>query len=432
MSPLTRLYLAFSQVSDPIWRLALNQRLKKGKELPDRVGEKSGMPSRPRPDGEVIWFHALSVGESLALIPLIEKALSDAPDAHVVLTTSTATSVAALERAGLPERAHHVLLPIDTATATRTFLEHWRPSVAVFAELDFWPRLMIETARREIPLVLINSRMSEASFSSRRKLGGLMRDVLNLFDALLLQDDPSVARFHALGAPHDRLHVVGALKAAARPLPANQDDLAKLSSEIGERPVWLAAATERSEHPSIAAAARRVTDAVSDALCIVAPRHIADGEPLAHLMESHGLSVSLRSRNEPISRETNVYIADTIGEMGLWYRLSPISFVGHSLADTGVDLGGKNPYEAAALSSVILHGTEVSDFAETFEGLLASKASIEVSDADALADAVLRLFDPEERSPFLAAAKEVVDARRAVLGETWAAIDAARKRHLVG
>ena len=169
MSPLTRLYLAFSNVSDPIWRAIHRKRLKKGKERSDRLAEKYGLATEKRPSGDVLWFHALSVGESLALIPLIERALAEMPTAHVVVTTSTMTSIAALEKAGLPERVSHTLLPIDTARATRRFLDHWRPALAVFAELDFWPRLMLETKRRGIPMVLVNSRMSEASFRRRRR-----------------------------------------------------------------------------------------------------------------------------------------------------------------------------------------------------------------------------------------------------------------------
>ena len=428
MSPLTRLYLAFSQVSGPIWRFALARRLKKGKELPDRVGEKSGVSPAKRPDGEVLWFHALSVGESLALIPLIEKALAELPDAYVVLTTSTATSVAALDKAGLPARVTHILLPMDTAAATRAFLDHWRPSVAVFAELDFWPRLMIETSRRGTPLILINSRMSERNLASRRRLGGMMRDVLGLFDRLLLQDDPSVARFEALGAPKERIEVVGALKAAARPLPADATLLAGLSTEIGERPVWLAAATERAEHPAVVDAAVRIAADRPDALCIIAPRHVADGPPLATLVADAGLSVGLRGAGQEIADVVSVYIADTIGEMGLWYRLAPISFVGHSLPPDGVALGGKNPYEAAALGSVVINGPAVGDFEETYLGLKEAGANIEISNAIELADRVLSLFDAEIRAPYLEAANRVIAERRGVLDLTWAAINAARRR----
>ncbi|MXQ06464.1 3-deoxy-D-manno-octulosonic acid transferase [Alphaproteobacteria bacterium GH1-50] len=400
--------------------------MQKGKELPERVGEKYGEYTTPRPEGEVLWFHALSVGESLALIPLIEKALAAVPGLSVVLTTSTATSVAALDRAGLPDRAHHVLLPMDTAQAVRRFLDHWRPSVAVFAELDFWPRLMTDTHRRGIPMILVNSRMSERNVESRSRMAGMTRDILSLFDALLLQDDASVPRFRALGAPPERISVVGALKAAARPLPADEVELAELRAAIGTRPVWLAAATERSEHPSIVAAAQEIARNHGEALAILAPRHVADGPPLAEAIAATGLAVARRGAGDAIFPDTQVYVADTIGEMGLWYRLAPISFVGHSLPPAGVALGGKNPYEAAALGSVMLHGPGLGDFEESYAALQEAGASLLVESAGGLAAEVMRLFAPEVRAPYLAAAERVVEERRAVLDRTWQVIDAAR------
>ena len=194
MSPLTHLYLAFSQVSEPIWRLSHRRRLQKGKEDPKRILEKSGFPPCARPAGTVLWFHALSVGESLALLPLVDRALAEDKGTTVVITTSTVTSVAALEKAGLPNLAVHVLLPIYTTKAVGRFLDHWMPSVAVFAELDFWPRLMFETHQRQIPMVLVNSRMSPESYRSRGKLRGMMRDILQLFDQLpgTMRIDPRI------------------------------------------------------------------------------------------------------------------------------------------------------------------------------------------------------------------------------------------------
>lgn len=419
MSPLLRAYLAFSQVSGPIWRLAHRQRLKKGKELPDRLAEKYGHYATPRPEGTLLWFHALSVGESLALLPLVEKALADLPEAHLILTTSTATSAAALEKAGLPDRATHVLLPIDTAQATQAFLDHWKPDIAAFAELDFWPRLMVETHNRGTRMLLINSRMPEGNFESRKKLGGMMRDILRLFDRLLIQDEASRDRFTALGADPVKIEVVGALKAAARPLPADEKDLADLRAAIGDRPVWLAAATIAEEHPAMIEAHRKVTENLTNALLIVAPRHVRDGDEAERLARTAFAHVARRTKAEPITPETRVYIADTIGEMGLWYRLAPISFVGHSL---GQDLEGKNPFEAAALGSAILHGPAISYFSESYDALTSENAAHLVTDAETLGRAILRLQDESQRSAMQEGARRVIAAQRGVLDKTWAAI----------
>lgn len=424
MSPLTRLYLAFSSVSDPIWRAVHRRRLKRGKEDAARLLEKYGRAAGPRPEGEVLWFHALSVGESLALVPLIERALAERPGASVVLTTSTVTSIAALEKAGLADRVTHAMLPIDTGAAVGRFLRHWRPALAVFAELDFWPRLMIETHRRGVPMVLVNSRMSEASFRNRGRLGGIMRDVLGLFDRLLLQDEESVARFVALGAPRDRIEVVGALKAAARPLPADAGALDALRAAIGGRPVWLGAATHPVEEPEVVAAQEAVRSAFPDALLIVAPRYMDSANALEAAARKRFGRVARRSQGEVPDAETEVYIADTIGEMGLWYRLAPVSFIGHSLvAPDGRGGGGKNPYEAMALGSVVIHGPDVSDFSETYVALAEAGAAREVRSGDALAAAVVEMLDAEHRAPLKRAADRVIAERRGVLDVTWAALE---------
>ncbi|NNE81989.1 MAG: 3-deoxy-D-manno-octulosonic acid transferase [Silicimonas sp.] len=420
MSPLTRLYLLFSWVSGPLWRLSHRRRLARGKEHPERLREKYGEYKHDRPEGPLIWFHALSVGESLALVPLIELALTARPGAHVVLTTSTATSIAALERVGLPDRCFHILMPIDTPQAVGRFLDHWRPDVAGFAELDFWPRLMVDTQARGIPMVLINSRMPEGNFKRRQKLGGLTRDVLRLFERLLVQDEASRERFADLGADLDRIEVVGALKSAARPLPADAKEVERLQGVIASRPTWLAAATIGSEHPAMIAAHVRIAKALPDALMILAPRNVSDGDEAESLARGQFDRVARRSRGEDFGADTQVYVADTIGEMGLWYRLAPVSFLGHSL---GEGLEGKNPYEAAALGSVVLHGPEVSYFSESYAGLTAEGAAREVCDSEGLADAVIDLQDPARRQPMRDGAERAIAARRGVLDATWRVVD---------
>ena len=389
--------------------------------------EKYGTPAADRPEGEVIWFHALSVGESLALVALIEHLLEARPASHVVLTTSTVTSVAALARAGLPDQVTHSLLPIDTAQAVRRFLDHWDPSLAVFAELDFWPRLMVETHRRGIPMVLVNSRMSVKSFANRQKLGGLTRDILRLFADLLVQDDKSRQRFVELGAIFDRVHVVGALKAAARPLPVDESRLADLQAGIGTRPVWLAAATHPVEEAGIIRSHVKVVERHPEALLIVAPRYLDSADALEDEARREFRRVLRRSRGETPDFETQVYIADTIGEMGLWYRLSSVSFVGHSIgAVDGSGGGGKNPYEAMALGSAVMHGPDVADFEETYEALLEAGASRKVASMHEVGGVVSELLAGKARAPLLDAAARVIESRKGVLDKTWSVLE----RHL--
>ncbi len=419
MSPLLRLYLGFSSVSGQLWRIIHKRRLARGKEVADRLPEKYGRYSAPAPDGEVLWFHALSVGESFALLPLIELALKERPDAQAVLTTSTASSVEALARANLPDRCRHILLPIDTPSATRAFLDHWHPALAVFAELDFWPRLMIETNRLGIPMVLVNSRMPDGNFKRRHRLGGMMRDVLRWFNQLLVQDDLSRDRFVQLGAQAEKVQVVGALKAAARPLPADQAELERLRKIIGHRPVWCAAATEKSEHPAMIAAHEIVSEELEKPLLILAPRFKTDGLEAEHLASASFTQIARRGADQPLAPDTQIYIADTFGEMGLWYRLAPVSFVGHSLTP---GLEGKNPFEAAALGSAIVTGPHVSYFSESYAALTEQGACIEVATPEALAEAIYTLQAPEKRQSLSDGAARVIEDRRAVLQRTWDAL----------
>ncbi len=416
MSPLLRLYLGFSAVSEPLWRIIHHRRLKRGKEVPARLPEKYGTYTSAPTHPKVLWFHALSVGESFALLPLIERALSDRPDAEAVLTTSTASSVEALAKANLPDRCRHILLPIDTARATRAFLDHWRPDLAAFAELDFWPRLMVETRLRNIPMVLVNSRVPDSNFERRKKLGGLTRDVVRFFDRLLVQDSLSRDRFVALGADPKTVEVVGALKAAARPLAADPAELSHLQTVFGTRPVWCAAATEGREHAAMIAAHTLVSAVLQNPLLILAPRFKEDAAEAQEMAQNAFDHVARRSADEPLTAKTQVYIADTFGEMGLWYRLAPVSFVGHSLSD-GLD--GKNPFEAAALGSAILSGPHMSYFSESYDALIAEGACQIVNDAQGIAQAVVALQDDTRRAAMLEGAARVVETRRAVLTRTW-------------
>lgn len=423
MSPFLTAYLAFSRISLPFWRISHRRRLKKGKEDPVRLPEKYGNYKTNRPKGEVLWFHALSVGESLALLPLIEMALAQRPGAYVVLTTSTATSQQALKNARLPERCHHILLPIDTATATKRFLRHWKPDLAAFAELDFWPRIMVETHRAGIPMVLINSRMPEHNFHRRKKLGGMIRDVLRLFERLLVQDEASVSRFSALGAQPEKIEVVGALKTFARPLPADEIAHAEMNAIIGDRPVWLAAATIAEEHAAILEAHKAVLEYDQNSLLIIAPRHVADGLGAEKLAQSAGLTVARRGVQQVPEKDCQVYVADTIGEMGLWYRVASVSFVGHSLPLAGRYLEGKNPFEAAALGSAILHGPGISYFAESYEALTENGGAKLVQTPSELAETIIALRDETVRKTLTDGAAKVVEGGRTVLERTWEVLE---------
>ena len=400
-------YRAFARLSPPLWRLALSHRAGNGKEDPARLPEKYGHPSAKRPGGPLIWFHAVSVGESLALLKLLRKLRAAHPELGILLTTTTLGSVKALDKTGLPEGVIHQYFPIDTPAAVARFLDHWRPDLHVIAEADMWPLMMSEVRARGVPMILLNTTITPRRFRQRMRGRALYAHLFGYFDALLMQDQTAIDRFIELGAPKDRLHLMGVLKSASDPLPVDADELTRLQGQIGARPVWLAAVTTPDEEDALIAAHAIARARIPDLLLMIAPRqvHLADKTvAAARVRFAH---VARRSRAEVIKPKTDVYIADTIGEMGLWYRLSPIAFMGHSMPASGQGMSGKNPYEAIALDRVVLHGPTHENFVATYDYLAAQGAVVPVANAQALGEAVVALQSPEARAPYMRAMAKV-------------------------
>lgn len=400
-SALFALSLGATWLLGPFGEAILRKRLAKGKEDPDRWREKLGEATRPRPAGPLVWVHAVSVGESLSVLPLVERLV--AGGASVLVTTTTLTS-ARLMTERLPQGAAHQFLPIDTAPAVDAFLTHWHPDVAVVVESEFWPRLIHATHRRGIPLVLANARMSDASARRWRRMRGPIRAMLGRFTAVTAPDAGVAALLVSLGADAARITVTGSLKRGAKRLPVNTAERARLSGVIGGRPCWVAVSTHPGEEAIVAAAQKTVLEARPDALLILAPRHPERGTEVAALLAQAGLSVARRTAEAPIRRDTQVYLADTLGELGLWFELGPVAFIGGSL----VPVGGHNAYEAAAHGAAILTGPQVTNFAPLYDRLRGAGGARVVTDAAALAAAVLDLFDPARRAAMVSAASDVV------------------------
>ncbi len=423
-APLLAAYLALARASGPLWRLVLARRTRAGKEDPARVGEKLGRPALARPPGRLVWFHAVSVGESLALLTLLRRLGREMPDAHFLLTTITRSSAEALARAGLPPRVIHQFAPADAPGPVGAFLGHWRPDAAVVAERDLWPLTLTETHRRGIPMLLVNARVTARGFRRRKRLPALYRGLYGLFERILMQNEDSRARFVAMGAPPDRLEVMGVLKTASDPLPDRPEERAALAARLGDRPRWLAGSTARREEAQLFEAHARARDRCPGLLFIIAPRQpgLADAtEAEARARFAH---VARRSRGETIGPETQVYIADTIGEMGLWFRLCPVTFMGNSLPVEGATPTGKNPWEAVALGSLVLHGPHTGNFAESYDALRAVGGAVEVADAAALAAAVVAAQDADFRAPRTAAAAALAAEAQAALDRAAAAVRA--------
>lgn len=404
-SPALAIYLAFSARATRFAERKLSSRLEAGKEDPDRINERRGIAGMERPEGELIWFHAASVGESLSLLELIRRMSEERPELHFLVTTGTVTS-AQVMAARLPPAAFHQFIPVDALPYVRRFLDHWQPTLAVWTESELWPALIVETNARAIPMVIINARMSKTSHDRWRFLGGMVRSLLERFDEAHVQDDLTAAYLRRLGLPGERLFVTGTLKEGAAALPCDETERSRLARHLNGRPTWLAASTHEGEEEKIIEAHKLVLKINPRLLLVLVPRHPRRGDEIAALIERYGCSYARRSAGDLPDAETTVYLADTLGELGLWYRLAPISFVGGSLEP----IGGHNPFEPAALGSVILHGPYVSNFVDIFQRLSEAKAARLVSSPDSLAAAVNDLLSPDRAAEMAHAAWEVCSA----------------------
>ncbi|WP_238941312.1 3-deoxy-D-manno-octulosonic acid transferase [Jannaschia sp. Os4] len=404
-SPLLAAYLAFSKRGARWGARTLEKRLAGGKEDPHRLPERRGTPSLPRPEGRLVWLHAASVGESVSVLEMIRRMGEDDPDLHFLLTTGTVTSAAVLADR-MPPRCVHQFVPLDVRPWMARFLDHWRPDLAVLAEGEIWPALIVEAEARGVPLALINARMTERAFRRWRWAPRAAASLLSRIAHVQAQEEDTARRLRLLGLPEARLEVTGTLKEGSAALPASDRELRRLHDALDGRPCWLAASTHDDEEAACAFAHRRALQSWHALLLVLAPRHPDRAPEIVRALRQTGWKVAQRSAGEAIQPETQVYVADTMGEMGLWYRLCPVSFVGGSL----VPVGGHNPYEPAALGSAILHGPHVHNFAEIYERLTEARAAERVDDARALGPALARLLEPDRAAEMAHAAWEVCSA----------------------
>jgi len=400
------LYRLLTEIGAPLIHLYLARRRARGKEDSERFAERLGRPSQPRPDGPLVWLHAASVGESLSLVPLIEGVQRNWPDHRLLMTTGTVTS-AKLMAERLPEGVVHQYVPVDRIGYVRRFLDHWRPDLVLWAESEFWPHLVSEPARRGVPLVLVNGRMSPRSYARWQRYPRIIRRLLDGFTLCLAQTETDADRLRTLGASTARC--AGNLKFASRPLPADDHELKEVREAIGSRPVWLAASTHAGEEKIAGAVHAALAPRHQGLLTIVVPRHAERGAEAAAILTTAGLTTARRAAGEAIAPETDVYVADTMGELGLFYRLSPVAFIGKSLTADG----GQNPIEAAQLDSAVITGPKVSNFEEITRRMVAAGGAGIVPDAGALAKAVgCLLADPD------LCATRAESARNFAAGET--------------
>lgn len=366
------LYAAATRLAEPLAPGLLSRRAARGKEDPARVAERLGHASGPRPPGPLIWLHGVSVGESLSLLPLAQAL---AATGRTLLVTSGTRTSAELLATRLPPGVIHQYAPVDAPSAVRRFLDHWRPDAGVLVESELWPNLILAAKARGVKLALVSARMTQASADGWARAPGAARTLLSAFDLILPQEAETEARLTRLGAstgPRLNLKLVG------EPLPFDEGELTRLKAAIGPRKVVLAASTHPGEEEIIAAAFRA---AQTDALLIVAPRHPDRGEPVAKLLTDQGLKTARRGAGEPLGPDTQVYVADTLGEMGLFFRAADVAVMGGSYVP---GVGGHNPLEPARLSVAIVTGPHAFNAAAIYAEMFIEVAAIETPDAATL------------------------------------------------
>lgn len=402
-------YRMTSALAAPVLNRLLRRRLRQGKEDPARIDERRGIASRPRPDGPLIWLHAASVGESQSALALVQRLTTDYPTLSILVTTGTVTS-AQLMDIRLPARCFHQFAPMDCPGWVDRFFDHWRPDAALWMESELWPNLLTAIRARGVPAALINGRLSPRSYARWRKAPGFARTLLGNFDLILAQSDEQAGWFQALGPA--AVDCVGNLKFSALPLTADTADLSALQDAVAGRTVWLAASTHDGEEVIAADVHKTLRAAHPSLLTVIAPRHPARANAIAAQLRDRGFRVARRSDGKLPAEEDELYLADTMGELGLFYRLAPVAMVGGSFGD----VGGHNLMEPAQLGCAILHGPDMKKTQAVADEMTQTGGAILCANAAILADTVGSLLqDTERRQALAAAAKAVADRHRGVI-----------------
>jgi 3-deoxy-D-manno-octulosonic-acid transferase len=375
-------------LSGPIG-LWLRIRRLRGRESRERFAERFGFSRTARPKGTLLWIHAASVGEANSVLPLIDILQARFQDINILLTTGTLTSAKLIEKRSL-KNVIHQFVPVDTPQATSRFLRHWRPDIGFWVESELWPNLVMSARARACFMIIVNGRMSVKSHDSWQKYAVMMiYQMLNCFELVFAQNEGDAQRFKSLGAKDVRC--LGNLKYDALPLACNEAHLFLLQQMIGLRPIWLAASTHPGEEEILAKAHSILAKSHPDLLTIIVPRHPERGPEIAKQISGHG-SVALRTNGDKITADTRFYVADTLGELGLFYRLSEIVFMGGSL----IEHGGQNPLEPVRLRCCIITGLHTKNFAEIYAEMEKLSICFRAQNATEIASTVDKLMDDSD------------------------------------
>ncbi|MEQ7156334.1 3-deoxy-D-manno-octulosonic acid transferase [Brevundimonas aurifodinae] len=412
MSPALFAYRLLTRMLEPLAPRLLDARAKQGKEDPRRVDERLGVAGEARPAGDLVWLHGVSVGETLSLLPVVERFRKARPDLTVLVTSGTLTSAELLGRR-LPEGVIHQFAPVDAPGAVTAFLDHWRPSLGVFVESELWPNLIGAAKARGVPLALVSARITEKTAEGWARFPGAARTVIGSFDRIMPQDIVSADRIQAMGG---RIDGLVNLKLSGAPLPHDARAFTALSAAIGDRPVVVAASTHEGEEIAVV----RALDRLTERLCLIlVPRHPERGGEIATALGRDGYRFALRSQGAAPNAETDIYVADTLGELGLFLRLADVVVMGGSFGSfLGRDpWGGHNPLEPARLGKPAVAGPDADNWREVTDALTAADALAVVASPGDLPGVVAPLLnDP-------AAARAMGDRARRAASDAGAGLE---------
>ncbi|RFC65359.1 3-deoxy-D-manno-octulosonic acid transferase [Fulvimarina endophytica] len=408
-------YRFLGSVVSPALRPYVSYRTRLGKEDGARKRERFGHASAKRPEGvPLVWIHAASVGETLAVAPMARLIAEEGP--QVLMTTGTRTSAEIVETR-FSDWLIHQYVPLDVKSAVGRFLDHWQPDLAIFAESELWPNTLNELSARRVPQVLVNARLSDRSFERWKKAHWFAEALIENFALIVAQSEVDAERYRRLGA--GSVTVVGNLKADSEAPGCDPAILAEIAPVIDRRPVWAALSTHPGEELIAATCHIGLKRRHRGLLTVIVPRHADRGDAIAEELRSVGLKVAQRSKGEMPGEGIDIYLGDTMGEMGLYLELSKIAFIGKSLTGEG----GQNPLEPAMLGRAILSGRYVQNFREVYQTLAEGGACVILKDETGLTREVDALLSsPDRRADMGEAARACVSTMRGAKERTMKAL----------
>jgi len=408
-------WIALTRLAGPVGGAIVGARRRRGKEDPARSTERLGHPSEARPEGPLVWVHAVSVGEAMAAMPVVDRLISDGKS---VLVTTVTTTSAALVGHRLRPGLIHQFAPLDLAGPVDRFLTHWRPDLAVFVESEIWPVAIGRLADHGIPLVVANARLSPRSFQGWRRAAPAARAVFRRMSLVLAQTDDDGARFAQLGAP--KVATFGNIKFDAGLPDVGDAELDALKAGIGNRPMVLAASTHPGEDEVVLTALLKLKESRPEALLVIVPRHPVRGGDITLLSEAAGLATRRRSTGELPDDATEVYVADTLGELATFFRLADVVLMGGTFIE---GIGGHNLIEPARLGAAVVSGPHFSNWLDIYHAFIEAGGLKVVRSPDEIAGATLDLIDdPALRARQAAAGERVVAGSAGAVARTIEAI----------